>query len=167
MRIVLILSNWFFFFEKLLLEQLLVIFSIFVDGRQGFSECWNNLSMDYLIDWHIGVLIFVIFQFIRFLLLVELLSFNYLCHLFMGIMVIFHIMLQSYLHIFHSSIKVAQLPNLLLLSFNVPQLKHLFSFMRFQLYLRTKNRNLYHFLEKHISICIYFNLKIMYQFFLC
>lgn len=119
MCIVLVFPYWLFFFEELLLEELLIILFVLADRRQGLGGGRSHFSMYYLINRHIGILVFVILELLRFLLLIKLFSLSNLRSLFVRVMIVFNAMLEPYFHILHSSVKVTQLPNFLLFPFNV------------------------------------------------
>ena len=74
-----------------------------MNGKAG-PWLWLHFAVDDLIDRYIGILIF---QFYVLLFLVELIAFYYFGLFLVAIVIVFRVVFQPYLHVFHSSIEVA------------------------------------------------------------
>lgn len=101
------------------------------------------------------------FPIIRLLLYIKIISllnfFIFLKH----IRIIFDIVFQSYLHIFHFTIQIACLSILIFLFIKKISVYDKFFFIRFWLYFYSEYWKFYNSFQKHISLFIYFDLKLL------
>lgn len=157
MYVFLIFADGLALFEQFWLEELFVL--ILLLGRFWLRGRRLHLAVDDLVHRHVGVLILVLL--LGLLLAVELVPLGHPLQFLVVVGVVLGAVLQPHLHVLHPAVEVADLPDLLLLALQVPQLDHRLPVVRLELDPSAKDGQLHHLLQVHVALRIDLDLEVV------